>query len=107
MLGPVGHEGWRRDIQISIIRFNCGWSLIGTGRRRRQGLDRQELGLDVVEVGKTACPSNWGVAKVAVGGGVNLHDKGREEDMHAETVHANKSTSPLSLMGPEAVKGVA
>jgi len=96
------------DIQISVIWFNCGWSLIGTGRRCRQGLDRQELRLDVIEVGKTACPSNWGVAKVAVGGGVNLHDKGREEDMHAETVvHANKSTSPLSLMGPEAVKGVA
>ena len=101
----MGHEG--NPILIIVIRFNCGWGLIGTGRRCRRGLDRQELGLDVIEVGKTACPSDWGVAKVAVGGGVDLHDKGREEDMHAETVHANKSTSPLSLVGPEAVKGVA
>ena len=103
----MGHEGWRREILIIVIRFNCSWSLVENGRHCRRGLDRQEFGLDVIEVGKTACTSNWGVTKVAVGGSVNFHDKGREEDMHAETAHANKTTSLLSLMGPEAVKGVA
>jgi hypothetical protein len=40
---------------------------------------------------------------MAVGGGVNFHDKGGEEDMHAETVHTNETTSSLSLMSSEAV----
>ncbi len=43
---------------------------------------------------------------MAVSCHVDFHDKGREEDMHTETVHSNKSTSSLSLVHPKAVKGV-
>ncbi len=63
--------------------------------------------MNVVEVGKTACASNWDVVKMAVGGGVNFQDEGRKEYVHAKTMHANKTTSPLVLMCTEAVEGIA
>ena len=100
------HEGWK-DILIIVIGFNGGRSVVETGRHSRRGLINQKFGLYVIEGGKAAFASNWGVTKVAVGGRVNLYDKGRKEDMHAKTVHSNETTSPLALVGPEAVKGVA
>ncbi len=37
---------------------------------------------------------------------VHLHDKVRKEDVHAKTVHANETTTPLALMGPKTVQRV-
>ena len=104
-LGPVRHEGWK-DILIIVIGFNGSRSVVETGRRSRRGLDNQKFGLYVIEVGKAALASNWGVTKVAIGGRVDLYDKGRKEDMHAKTVHANETTTPLALMSLKTVQRV-
>jgi hypothetical protein len=45
--------------------------------------------------------------EVAIGRGVNFHDKCWEEDMHAKAVHTDEASSPLPLMRPKAVKGIA
>jgi hypothetical protein len=44
---------------------------------------------------------------VAVGRGVNLDDKGGEENVHSEALHANEAAPILSLMCPEAVQWIA
>ena len=100
------HEG-RKDTWIIFIGFNSSRSVVETGRHGRRGLSTLKFGLYIIEVGKAALTSNRGVTKVAIGGRVNLYNKGRKEDMHAKTVHSNETTSPLALVGPEAVKGVA
>jgi hypothetical protein len=45
--------------------------------------------------------------KVAINCSVDFHDKVREEDVHAKTIHANETASPLMLMGSKAGKGNA
>jgi hypothetical protein len=44
---------------------------------------------------------------VAVGGGVDFHDEGREEDIHAQVVHSNETAAELALMSTEAIERVA
>jgi hypothetical protein len=63
--------------------------------------------LDVSQVSKAGGPSDGFVEQVAIGGGVNLNDEGRKEDMHTEAAHPNKSASTLALMGSQTVEGVA
>jgi hypothetical protein len=60
--------------------------------------------LDEIKVREATCSSNWGIMKVAIGRSVDFHDKVREEDVHAKTIHANETASPLMLMGPKVVK---
>ena len=101
-LGPVVDKGWA-DIRVIVVGFDCGRSGFNTGRLCHGGLDRQEFGLDIVEVRKTAGAANGGIKKVTIRCHVHLHDKGRKEDMHAKTVHANETTTPLALMSPKTV----
>ncbi len=44
---------------------------------------------------------------MAVGGGVHLNDERREEDEHPKTLHSDKTTTVLALVGVEAVERVA
>ena len=44
---------------------------------------------------------------MAVGGGVYFDDEQGKEDVHAEAVHPNKTTTMLTLTGTEAVEWVA
>jgi len=63
--------------------------------------------LDVIQVSQAGGLSNGFVEQVAIGGGVNLNDEGRKEDMHTKATHPNKPTSTLTLMGSQTVEGVA
>jgi hypothetical protein len=44
---------------------------------------------------------------VAVSGGVYFDDERGNEDVHAQAMHPNKTTTMLKLMGTEAVEWVA
>ena len=59
--------------------------------------------LDIIQARKTTGVSNGGIKKMAICRRVHLHDKVRKEDVHAETVHANETTTPLALMSPKTV----
>lgn len=96
------------EVIRSVVRFDDSGV---TGRQRssrgRSGFVDEVFRLDVIQVRKAGGPSNGFVEQVAIGGGVNLNDEGRKEDMHTETTHPNKSASTLALMGTQAVEGVA
>ena len=94
------------DIRVIVVEFDCGQSGLDTGRRRHGGLDCLEFGLDIIEVGKTTGASNGGIKKVTIRCRVHLHDEVRKEDMHAKTVHANETTTPLTLMSPKTVERI-
>ncbi len=95
------------DIRAIVVGFNCDRSGFHTGRHCQGGLNCQEFGLDIIEVGKTTGASNGGIKKVAIRCRVHLHDKVRKEDVHAKTVHANETTTPLALMGPKTAQRVS
>ena len=96
------------EVIRSVVRFDHSGE---TGRQRgsqgRSGFVDEVFRLDVIQVGQAGCPSNGFVEQVAIGGGVNLNDEGRKEDMHTEATHSNKSASTLALMGSQTVEGVA
>jgi len=96
------------EVIRSVVRFDHSGE---TGRQRgsqgRSGFVDEVFWLDVIQVGQAGCPSNGFVEQVAIGGGVNLNDEGRKEDMHTEATHSNKSASTLALMGSQTVEGVA
>ena len=96
------------EVIRSVVRFDDSGV---TGRQRssrgRSGFVDEVFRLDVIQVGQAGCPSNGFVEQVAIGGGVNLNDEGRKEDMHTKATHSNKSASTLALMGSQTVEGVA
>ncbi len=77
------------------------------GSRGRCRLVDEVFWLDVIKASKVGSPSDGFVEQVAIGGGVHLDDEGRKEDMHTEVAHPNKATSPLALMGSQAVEGAS
>ena len=93
------------EVIRSVVRFDDS----GVTGRQRSSRGRSgfvdEVG--VIQVRKAGGPSNGFVEEVAIGGGVNLNDEGRKEDMHTEATHPNKSASTLALMGSQTVEEVA
>jgi hypothetical protein len=96
------------EVIRSVVRFDdSGETGRQRGSRGRSGFVDEVFRLDVIQVRKAGGPFNGFVEQVAIGGGVNLNDEGRKEDMHTEATHPNKSASTLALMGTQAVEGVA
>ena len=90
-----------------VIWFDSRQGCLSVGCRCTGGLDFEEFGLYIVQVGKTTRASDRGIPKVAVGHCVDFYDKGWKEDVHTRTVHTNEATTTLALMGPKTVEGVA
>jgi hypothetical protein len=96
------------EILWIVVRFNRNGK---TGRQRgsrgRCRLVDKVFRLDIIKVSKAGSLSDGFVEQVTISGGVHLDDEGRKEDMHTEATHPNKATSPLALMGLQAVEGVS
>ena len=63
--------------------------------------------LDVVQGQHLGGVANRGIREVAVCSRADLDDERGEEDIHAQTLHADEAASKLTLMGAETVEGVA
>jgi hypothetical protein len=118
---------WRRKIKgifKNFCRRWCNWAWYDGGwdqvtsqvaiilddwerrcSRGRAVLD--EHGLNIIECCQRGSPSQWGILQMTVGGGVHFKNECREEDIHTQAIHSNKTTSALLLMGPKAVERVA
>jgi len=62
--------------------------------------------LDVVQGRHLGGAANRGIREVAVCGRVDFDDEKGEEDIHAQTLHADEAASKLTLMGAETVGGL-
>ncbi len=63
--------------------------------------------LDIVQGRHLGGAADRGIREVAVCGHVDFDDERGEEDIHAQTLHADEAASKLTLMGAETVEGVA
>ncbi len=63
--------------------------------------------LDVVKGRHLGGAADRGIREVAVCGSVDFGNERGEEDIHAQTLHADEAASKLTLMGTETVEGVA